>query len=286
MFVTNGYARDYTNMEFLKFTMDEQLKSRSTGAAPDPMAVIAKMPSINEPNYIFRNTGHLTFDNKTKAWGFDEPTQSNGALYADLDNDGDLDLVINNVNAEAGVYENHSDKNEQNHYLTVQLKSPNPAQQLGARVSIWSGGHMQVQDFMPVRGFQSSMYGPLLFGLGSATQVDSVRVRWVDGKTQLVRPGRNNDPAHRLIISYAPTTEFGSETNAKPFWQGVNGPGIVHREDTVNDFKIQPLLPYMLSQTGPRFAVGDINGDKLDDVYVGGGRGQGGRCLFNVMVIF
>lgn len=116
LFVTNGYARDYTNMEFLKFTMDEQLNARETGKPSDPMAVIAKMPSINEPNYIFRNRSgdpggaSLRFENETTDWGFEAPTQSNGAVYADLDNDGDLDLVVNNVNAEAGIYQNHADK--------------------------------------------------------------------------------------------------------------------------------------------------------------------------------
>ncbi|WP_461108492.1 VCBS repeat-containing protein [Spirosoma koreense] len=276
LFVTNGYARDYTNMEFLKFTMDEQLKTRQTGTASDPMAVIAKMPSINQPNYIFRNRGDLTFTDETKAWGFDEPTQSNGAVYADLDNDGDLDLVINNVNAEAGIYENHADKTDQNHHLSLQLKSPNPAQLMGARVGVWAGGHRQVQEFMPVRGFQSAMYGPLLFGLGKVAQVDSIRVNWADGKTQLVRP---TGPVDRLTVAYAPTGVASPEAGPKPFWQAANNLNVVEREDTVNDFKIQPLLPYMLSQTGTRFAVGDINGDGQDDLFVGGGRGQGGQVL-------
>ncbi|AUD04306.1 FG-GAP-like repeat-containing protein [Spirosoma pollinicola] len=278
LFVTNGYARDYTNMEFLKFTMDEQLKARQPGAQPtsmDPMAVIAKMPSINEPNFIYRNSGKLTFTNETKDWGFDEPTQSNGAVYADLDNDGDLDLVINNVNAEAGIYENHSDKKAQNHHLSLQLKSPNPAYLMGARATVWAGGRMQAQDFMPVRGFQSAMYGPLLFGLGKATSVDSVSIRWADGKTQFVRPKAGN----QLTITYAPTTDTPSSVLQTPFWQAISGLNWTHQQESINDFKIQPLLPYMLSPTGPYFAVGDVNGDGRDDVFAGGGRGQGGQVL-------
>ena len=278
LFITNGYARDYTNMEFLKFTVDEQLNARQTGQPTDPLAVIAKMPSISEPNYIFRNTGKLTFTNETKAWGLNEPTQSNGAVYADLDNDGDLDLIINNVNAEAGIYENHANEKARNHYLAIQLKSPNPAWLMGARVSVWADGRMQVQEFMPVRGFQSAMDGPLLFGLGNAQQADSVRVRWADGKTQLVKPGRPAE-SNQLTVSYRPTGNFQPETSPKPFWQAVDGPDVTHREDTVNDFKIQPLLPYMLSQTGPRFAVGDVNADGQDDVFVGGGRGQSSQVL-------
>ncbi|CCH00084.1 FG-GAP repeat protein [Fibrella aestuarina BUZ 2] len=275
LFVTNGYARDYTNMEFLKFTMDEQLKARQTGARADPMAVIAQMPSINEPNYIFRNTGQLTFTNETTAWGLNELTQSNGALYADLDNDGDLDLVVNNVNAEAGIYENHTDKLSQHHTLTIHLKSPNPAQLMGARVSVWAGQRQQLQEFMPVRGFQSAMYGPLLFGLGKAARVDSIHVRWADGRSQRIGP----QPAGSLTIRYVPTASEQPVSASAPYWQRATGLNVVSREDTVNDFKNQPLLPYMLSATGPHFAVGDLNGDGQADVWVGGSRGRGGQTL-------
>ncbi len=134
---------------------------------------------------------------------------------------------------------------------------------------------MQMQEFQPVRGFQSAMYGPLLFGLGTASRVDSVRVRWADGKTQLVRPAAGN----QLTVRYAPTAETTGQLMLKPYWQTANLLNVTHREDAVNDFKIQPLLPYMLSQTGPRFAVGDVNGDGLDDAFVGGGRGQGGQVF-------
>ena len=279
VFITNGYARDYTNMEFLKFTMDEQLNARQTGQTPDPMAVIAKMPGINEPNYIFRNqsgepSGNLTFANETKAWGLNEPMQSNGAVYTDLDNDGDLDLVINNVNAEAVIYENHADKIERKH-LSISLKSQSPAQLMGARVSLWTRGHEQMQEFMPVRGFQSAMYGPLLFGLGKVAKIDSIRVRWADGKTQLVKPG----VAATLTIVYAPTGDALPETVPITFWRVANNLNVTTDEDTVNDFKIQPLLPYFLSQTGPRFAVGDINNDRQQDVFIGGARGQSGRIF-------
>ncbi|QMW00863.1 VCBS repeat-containing protein [Spirosoma foliorum] len=281
LFVSNGYARDYTNMEFLKFTMDEQLKVRQTGAQSNPMDVIAKMPSIDAPDYIYRNQSgdpdkRLTFTNETKAWGLNEPSQSNGAIYADLDNDGDLDLVVNNVNAEASIYENHADKQGGNNHLSLQLKSPNPAKIMGARATVWAGGQIQIQEFMPVRGFQSSMYVPLLFGLGKTTAVDSVRIRWADGKTQLVRPTRITEP---LTIIYAPTGEMAPPVLPKSYWQADNEIAITHQQEAINDFKIQPLLPYMLSQTGPYFAVGDANGDGQPDVFVGGGRGQGGQVL-------
>ncbi|AQG80054.1 VCBS repeat-containing protein [Spirosoma montaniterrae] len=275
LFVSNGYARDYTNMEFLKFTMDEQLKAKQTGQPADEMAVIAKMPAINEPNYLYRNAGNLTFDNKTADWGFDEPSQSNGAVYADLDNDGDLDLVVNNVNAEAGIYKNQTDKKAASRSLTIQLRSPNPAALVGARVSVWAAGRMQVQEFMPVRGFQSAMYGPLVFGLGKTARADSVRIRWADGKTQQVQPGTGV----QLAVRYAPTEQAAEPPIAKVNWQRVSLLDWTNAEPAVNDFKIQPLLPYKLSTTGPRFATGDANGDGQTDLFVGGGRGQGGQVF-------
>lgn len=300
LFVTNGYARDYTNMEFLKFTMDEQLKARQPGASAtslDPMAVIAKMPSISEPNLLYRNqsgdpqsggprsgvpAGQLTFANETKNWGFDEPTQSNGAIYADLDNDGDLDLVINNVNAEAGVYENHTNEKESNHYVSLHLKSANPAQLMGARATLWAGGRVQVQEFMPVRGFQSALYGPLLFGLGQAPSADSVLIRWADGKTQFTNLKQTGKPgAGAMTITYAPTPERPQSAQPQPYWQATDGLAWTHRQEAINDFKIQPLLPYMLSPTGPCFAVGDANGDGRDDLFAGGGRGQGGQLFLS-----
>lgn len=293
LFVSNGYARDYTNMEFLKFTVDEQLKARQTGASAassDPMAVIAKMPSIDEPNFIFRNrsgdsqpgdpVAGVTFANETAAWGFAEKNQSNGAVYADLDNDGDLDLVISNVNAEASIYENHADVKGQNHHLSLQLKAANMGQLMGARATVWAGGRMQVQEFMPVRGFQSAMYGPLLFGLGQSTTADSVRIRWADGKTQFVSTASLGKAQNsRLTITYAPTTDIPLTVQPKPFWQATGGLLWTHQQPSVNDFKIQPLLPYMLSPVGPCFAVGDANGDGRDDVFAGGGRGQGGQVF-------
>jgi enediyne biosynthesis protein E4 len=274
VFITNGYARDYTNMEFLKFTVDAQLKARETGQQPDPMDVIGQMPAISESNYIFRNTGpSLRFENKTAEWGFNVPTQSNGAVYADFDNDGDLDLIINNVNDKAGVYENHTTERRPNHHLGIDLRATNPARLVGAQVRVWAGGQAQVQEFQPVRGFQSAMYGPLLFGLGTSARADSVQVRWADGTTQTAPA-----PATpRLIISYAPTGQSRLTPPPAPVWQPAAGPTGTLPETPVNDFKIQPLLPHWLSETGPRFAVGDANGDGRDDVFVGGSRGQAGQ---------
>ena len=161
----------------------------------------------------------MEFENQTTAWGFDHPTQSTGAAYADFDNDGDLDLVVNNVNAEAGLYRNNAEKRTQNHHLTVELKAANPAVLMGARVTLWAnGGQMQVQEFAPVRGFQSAMYGPLVFGLGAANRVDSMQVIWANGLSQRVFMLGVDQ---KLVVAYTPDNQTINPPKAlsKPYWQ-------------------------------------------------------------------
>ncbi|WP_229311088.1 VCBS repeat-containing protein [Larkinella soli] len=274
LFVTNGYARDYTNMEFLKYTMDEQISARQTGKQPDPMEVIAKMPSIDEPNYLLRNKDGLTFENKAADWGLGEKSQSNGAVYADLDNDGDLDLVVNKVNEEAGVYRNHAAEQEKIGFLTVKLTAPQPARLIGSRVWVYAGGRMQVQEFVPVRGFQSSIYGPLHFGLGAAGRADSVRVVWADGRS---RTFRNVAARTTLEARYEQAAQrFVWPEPEAPVLTVVPQSGWAHTPADTNDFKRQILLPYQYSYSGPKLASGDVDGDGRTDVYVCGPKNQPG----------
>ena len=201
LFVTNGYEKDYTNMQFLKFTVDEKIKARQTGTQPDLQQIIDQMPSIQVGNFLFRNNGNLTFTKKTKEWGIDRTFKSNGAAYADLDNDGDLDLLINALNEKAVVYRNNASSIQKRSFLKIDLKSLNPQMEIvGSKLFVYSQGKTQYQEFSPVRGFQSSMFGPLVFGTDGVTSLDSVRIIWPDNKTQLLTKVRTNNT---LKLRYA-----------------------------------------------------------------------------------
>ena len=285
LYITNGYARDYTNMEFLKFSMDKQLAVQKGERVPSQMDIIENMPSIKEPNYLYMNKGGVQFENKAVEWGLGQASQSNGAIYADLDNDGDLDLVTNNVNQRAFVYRNNVDKyaGVSSNYLKINLLSSREAYKIGAKVTLWSKGTSMVQEFQPARGYQSSMYVPLHFGLGKEPKVDSIRVVWGDLTSTLLTEVSANQV---LEIKY--TEKKSAQLIAsvdKPLFR-LHQTFTPHQSRFVNDFKIQPLLPEMRSQAGPSMATGDSNGDEREDIYVGGGRGQPARLLIQTTAGF
>jgi len=272
IFITNGYARDYTNMEFLNYTMDVQLKSQRSGKAADPMEIIAQMPAIHTPNYAFQNTGSTAFVDKTSYWGFDRPSMSNGLAMADFDRDGDLDLVINNVNEAATVYQNQSETLSSHKSITVDLSRTTPARAIGAKVWVFTGGSSQLQEFYPVRGYQSCMYTPLVFGLGGTAQADSVVVMWTDGRRFTSRNVQASttveavyEPAAAVAQAILPATGLypGVSQRKMPFR---------HQEDVQNDFSLQPLLPFMLSFQGPRMAVRSTA--DAGEIYFCGAAGQ------------
>jgi enediyne biosynthesis protein E4 len=278
LFISNGYEKDYTNMQFLKYTVDERMKSRQRGVAPDVNQIISQMPSIQIGNFLFKNNGDLTFTKKSEEWGISRLFKSNGAAYADLDNDGDLDLLINTMNEKSVLYRNTTSENKKANFLKVDLRKSNPKRIIeGAKVVVYDSGDIQYQQFSSVRGFQSSMYVPLTFGLSNQSVVDSIRIIWPDNKTELME---NVSATNTVTPQYEDAgTIYDYRTVVKPLFQETNVLDWKHEAVDTNDFKRQLLLPKMYSYSGPKMTKGDVNGDDLEDIYICGARHQPGALF-------
>ncbi len=274
LFVTNGYLRDFTNMDFLKY-MGDELRNRNV-VGEELLDIVKKMPASNVINYLFKNNGDITFSNKSSQWGINAPSNSNGAAYADLDNDGDLDLVVNNINQPAFVYENKAVAQLNNGFLEINLRGEGQnTQGIGAKVTIYNKGKQQFLEQMPTRGYQSSVSPILHFGTGSDKTIDSLRVVWVSGKQQVLYKLPSNQ---RLVLQEKnANSNYSLPKSAAPLFKEVKSP-VAHsyQSNSINDFKRQPLLINPLSFAGPCLVKGDINGDGLEDIYTGGGNGQPG----------
>ena len=274
LFVSNGYEKDYTNMQFLKYTVDERVKSRQTGQHANIEQIIGQMPSIQVGNFLFMNNGNMTFSKKTSEWGISRQFKSNGAAYGDLDNDGDPDLIINCMNEKSAIYKNTASEKNIAAFFRVDLKTSNPKKIInGTKVYVYSGGKMQYQEFSPNRGFQSSMSGPLVFGLGTQGVTDSVRLIWPDNKTQLIKAPL---PPILSPVYEEATGDFAYDDHVAPVFKAAELLNWKHEAVDTNDFKRQILLPKMYSYSGPRMAKGDVNGDGLEDLYLCGAQEQAG----------
>ncbi|WP_114751460.1 VCBS repeat-containing protein [Pleomorphovibrio marinus] len=271
LFITNGYFRDYTNQDFLKY-MSDFVKKYQGLKRENVLELVYQMPSSNVVNYIFKNDGKLTFSNSTKSWGMDQSANSNGAAYADLDNDGDLDLIVNNVGQPAFIYKNNSDSTR--HFLKVQLSGENQNPfGVGAKVTIFTEEGLQYLEQMPARGYQSSVSPILHFGLGDQKKIDSLWVEWPSGKVEK----KQNLEANQVLLLEEGAAEEGKivKTKPDPLFQQTQ-PHIQHSlmPNSINDFKRQPLLVNPLSFSGPVLAKADVNGNGLEDVFVGGEAGS------------
>ncbi|MGB7395133.1 MAG: FG-GAP-like repeat-containing protein, partial [Pricia sp.] len=233
-------------------------------------------------NYFYKNKGDLQFENISEQAGFSEPTYSNGAAYADLDNDGDLDLVVNNIDDPAGLFENRIPKASTNAYLRFKFKGEAPnIQGLGSQVEIYYDGNSQKQYFTPYRGYLSTMEQALHFGLGKVSQIDSVKVVWPDGKIQKVENLKTNQ---EIILKYADAKEvarqidFRSDTTLFSSSDSLDL-NFRHSENDFIDYRVQVLLPHLHSRNGPGLSVADVNGDGREDLFAGGAKGQPSTLL-------
>ncbi|TDD96579.1 FG-GAP-like repeat-containing protein [Flavobacterium cellulosilyticum] len=281
IYVCNGIFNDLTNQDFMDFFANEFLqKMVVTGKKEDMEVIIAKMPSTPIPNYAYKNNHNLTFTNEVVKWGLDTPSFSNGAAYGDLDNDGDLDLVVNNVNMNAFVYKNNSDKKKENHFIKVKLKGENQNKfAIGSVVELFSGKEIIRQELIPSRGFQSSIDYVMTFGIGTK-KIDSLHVIWPNGKFQTMKKVVNNT-TYNLNITDAKLNYIQKIDKPKPLFIEKKNNFLAHKENEYIDFDYEGLISKELSQEGPSLAVGDINGDGNEDVYIGGAKGQAGKIYLN-----
>ena len=279
IFITNGINHDLTDLDFVDFFANEIIQKMAlTGRKESIDSIINKMPIRPQPNYAYKNNKDLTFSNANKDWGFELPSMSNGAAYGDLDNDGDLDLVINNVNMEAFVYENHTDSMTDNHYIKLKFEGPDSNKfAIGTSVHLYYDNNVVFQELIPSRGFQSSMDYEMTIGLGKTTSIDSLRVIWPDDQTQLTE---NLTADQTLVLRHKEaTSKFKplKPKNSTPLLQEIkNNTLLTHKENNYNDFDYEGLIYKLLSQEGPALAVGDIDGDGNEDVFLGGAKGQPG----------
>lgn len=281
--ITNGFPRDITDHDFAEYvTRNHRFESNSE--------MLSKAPSVKLKNYVYKNNGDLTFTDVTEEWGMKAPSFSNGAVYSDLDNDGDLDYVVNNINDSAFVYKNHQNEisPDGNNYLRVRFRGAQAnTMGLGALVKIEYGdGKTQYYEHTTYRGYLSSVEPVAHFGLGSHKVVDKMTVTWPRKKTEVIKAIKANQVitvnAKDAKTSKEKVYEEEENDKSSQLLREITkkaGTDYVHKESDYNDFSVQPLLPHKLSQYGPGLSVGDVNNDGLDDIYVSGSLKHNGTFL-------
>jgi len=289
LMVSNGLMRDMRNNDFrikVKQKMMEVQQQKATGAKVTPLKpadLIKLAPSHKISNYLFKNNGDLTFENKASDWGFDKKGWSQGAAYADLDQDGDLDIVLNNMNEVASIYKNTINENKGNNYLRLKLKGDkaNPFSYGAVATLDFADGTKQVAEIYPVRGFLSASDPSLHFGLGSKKMVEKLTVNWNNNQELVVSNVKANQILELTQSNATGTRSNVSQSSSRYFedYTASAGFNYMHQENQFDDYEREILLPYKLSTLGPKLAVADVNGDKLEDVFVAAAAGHSGSLF-------
>ena len=280
IFVANGIVGRTNDLDYINFISNDAIQYRLEGdMSDDELVLTEKMPKVLIPNYAFKNNGDLTFEDVSSEWGLNQPTFSNGAIYVDLDLDGDLEIVTNNIDQEASIYLNNTlEQTPSANYLKMKFAGPdlNP-KGVGVKVTIPFAETTIIRELYPVRGYQSTLSHSLHIGLDSIENVDQIRVEWPDGKAQLLR----NVPSNQtILVSYSDASLMEDDNlirTPQPNPEDISattGVKFEHRENNFVEFHRESLIPYMISAEGPAYAQGDLNGDGLDDLFFGGAKHQ------------
>lgn len=272
MFVTNGYYRDTRNVDF-----SNQFKEKFgiNGIITNELIteVLPMIPQQKINNFYFENQKDLRFEDRSVKSGIDLPSFSNGATYADLDNDGDLDLVINNIGDPAHIYRNQSIENNSGNYLIVKLQGEGKnINGIGSNITIRSGNNIQNRQHIITRGYQSGVSNQIHFGLGAENNIEELEIKWPSGKSERIKNVKANQVLILKEINAGGSISYPQISTTALFKSPIDNFGITYTstENYFDDFKREILLPHKMSQLGPKICVGDVNGDQLDDIFIGG----------------
>jgi hypothetical protein len=280
LFISNGYKRDLTNQDYARYAIDS-LRKAYAAKQMSMLGWVEQIPSVKVKSYLFRNRGNLQFSDVSETWNSGTPAFSNGAAYADLDNDGYLDIIVNNIDEPAFVLRNDGKSSRANNFIRFTLTGDKGKTTYGTRVRInTADGQYQDQVYYPTRGFFSSVEPVIHFGIGNRTAITSAEIIWPDRSIQIIDNPAINKVHH--VVKKSSGAKYKPSQPRNLFFEDISDklpPEARHKENTYIDFKREPLLHQKYSEEGPATAVGDVNGDALDDIFLGGAAGFAGKLF-------